>query len=25
VIYPDFAHEPLPRWNDQAFQFLMGL
>jgi cephalosporin-C deacetylase len=25
VIYPDFAHEPLPRWNDQTFQFLMGL
>lgn len=25
VIYPDFGHEPLPGWNDQAFQFLMGL
>jgi cephalosporin-C deacetylase len=25
VIYPDFAHEPLPGWNDQVFQFLMGL
>ena len=25
VIYPDFAHEPLPAWNDQVFQFLMGL
>ena len=25
VTYPDFAHEPLPGWNDQTFQFLMGL
>lgn len=25
VIYPDFGHEPIPGWNDQAFQFLMGL
>jgi cephalosporin-C deacetylase len=25
LIYPDFGHEPLPGWNDQAFQFLMGL
>jgi cephalosporin-C deacetylase len=25
AIYPDFAHEPLPGWNDQAFQFLIGL
>jgi cephalosporin-C deacetylase len=25
VIYPDFGHEPLPGWNDQAFQFLMRL
>ena len=25
VIYPDFGHEPLPGWYDQAFQFLMGL
>lgn len=25
VIYPDFGHEPLPGWNDQTFQFLMGL
>jgi cephalosporin-C deacetylase len=24
VIYPDFGHESLPGWNDQAFQFLMG-
>lgn len=25
VIYPDFGHESLPSWYDQAFQFLMGL
>jgi cephalosporin-C deacetylase len=25
VIYPDFGHEPLPGWNDQTFQFLLGL
>ena len=25
VIYPDFGHEPLPGWPDQAFQFLMGV
>lgn len=25
AIYPDFGHEQLPGWNDQAFQFLMGL
>jgi len=25
TIYPDFGHEPLPGWYDQAFQFLMGL
>lgn len=25
AVYPDFQHEPLPGWNDQAFQFLMGL
>ena len=25
TIYPDFGHEPLPGWNDQAFQFLLGL
>ena len=25
VIYPDFGHESLPGWNDQAFQFLTGL
>jgi cephalosporin-C deacetylase len=25
AIYPDFQHEPLPGWYDQAFQFLMGL
>lgn len=25
AIYPDFGHEPLPGWYDQAFQFLMGL
>jgi cephalosporin-C deacetylase len=25
MIYPDFGHEPLPGWCDQAFQFLMGL
>ena len=25
VIYPDFGHEPLPGWPDQAFQFLVGV
>ena len=25
VIYPDFGHESIPGWNDQAFQFLMGV
>jgi cephalosporin-C deacetylase len=25
AIYPDFGHEPLPGWYDQAFQFLMAL
>jgi len=25
AIYPDYGHEPLPGWQDQAFQFLMGL
>jgi cephalosporin-C deacetylase len=25
VIYPDFGHENLPGFNDQAFKFLMGL
>ena len=25
IIYPDFGHEPLPGWNDLAFQFLMEL
>jgi len=25
VIYPDFAHEPLPGINDQIFQFMLGL
>jgi cephalosporin-C deacetylase len=25
AIYPDFGHESLPGFNDQAFQFLMGL
>jgi cephalosporin-C deacetylase len=25
AIFPDFAHEPLPSFNDQAFQFLMNL
>lgn len=25
AIYPDFEHELLPGWYDQAFQFLMGL
>ena len=25
VIYPDFGHEPIAGWNDQAFQFLMGV
>lgn len=25
VSYPDFGHEPLPGWNDQAFQFLIEL
>ena len=22
AIYPDFGHEPLPGFNDQAFQFM---
>ncbi len=25
AIYPDFGHETLPGWYDQAFQFMMGL
>jgi len=25
VIYPDFGHEPLPNWYDQAFRFLMEM
>jgi len=25
VIYPDFDHEPLPSFQDQAFQFFMKL
>lgn len=25
VIYPDFAHEPLPGLNDQIFQFMLAL
>lgn len=25
VIYPDFGHEPLPAFQDQAFQFFTGL
>jgi len=25
VIYPDFGHENIPGWDDQAFQFLMEL
>ena len=25
VVYPDFAHEPLPGLNDQIFQFMLGL
>jgi cephalosporin-C deacetylase len=25
AVYPDFGHEPLPGFNDQAFQFLKGL
>jgi cephalosporin-C deacetylase len=25
VIYPDFGYESIPGWNDQAFQFLMGV
>ena len=25
AVYPDFAHEPLPGFNDQAFQFMQGL
>ena len=25
AIYPDFGHELLPGWYDQAFQFLLGL
>lgn len=24
-LYPDFGHEPLPGWLDQAFQFLRGV
>jgi cephalosporin-C deacetylase len=25
VVYPDFGHEPLPGFNDQAFQFLRAM
>ena len=25
TVYPDFGHEPLPGFNDQIFQFMMGL
>ena len=25
IIYPDFGHEGLPRWNDSVFQFLCGM
>lgn len=25
TIYPDFGHEPLPGWYDQAFQFLSAV
>ena len=25
AVYPDFGHEPLPGFNDQAFQFLKGI
>ena len=25
VVFPDYAHENLPGWNDQVFQFMMGL
>lgn len=25
VVYPDYAHEPLPGLSDKTFQFLMGL
>jgi len=25
IIYPDFGHEGLPRWNDSVFQFICGL
>lgn len=25
VIYPDFGHESIQGWNNQAFQFLMGV
>ncbi len=25
AVYPDFGHEPLPGFNDRAFQFLKGI
>ncbi len=25
IIYPDYAHEHIPGWNDRSFQFLLGL
>jgi len=25
VVFPDFAHENLPGWNDRVFQFMLGL
>ena len=25
LIYPDFGHEGLPGWNDEAFKFFMGM
>jgi len=25
IVYPDFAHESIPGWTDQAYQFIMGV
>jgi cephalosporin-C deacetylase len=25
VIYPDYGHESLPRWNDRVFEFVVGM
>lgn len=25
LVYPDFAHEQLPVWGDEAFQFMVGM